>query len=61
MEFRKVSKENDPVIKYSNELGTITITKRPSTTWIVRRISLFNIMGEVIGEFETLEDAIKAF
>ena len=61
MEFRKVSSKNDPVITYSNESGTVTITKRPSTNWIVRRVSLFNILGEVIGEFETLEDAINAF
>lgn len=60
MEFRKVSSKNDPVITYANESGTIRITKRPSTMWIVKRISIFNILGETVGEFETLEDAIKA-
>lgn len=60
MRFEKISSKNDPVITYSNKSGTIRISKRPSSLWIAKRISIFNILGETVGEFETLEDAIKA-
>lgn len=58
MRFYKKSSKNDPVITYVSEDGFIRITKRPSTNWIAKRISIFNIMGDVIGEYETLEAAM---
>lgn len=61
MEFKKVSAKNDPVQVYATEDGFYKIIKRPSRDYYeLKRYSLFNIMGETIGRFETLEEAMNA-
>ena len=59
MEFKLVSSKIDPVKIWSNENGTLKIYKRRNTGYIVKRISLFDILGETLGEYSTLEEAIK--
>ena len=59
MKFIRKSSPKDPVITYRSEDGFYSITKRPSTPgWVLREHDLFNILGNVIGEFATLESAI---
>ena len=58
MTFTKTSSKNDPVIIYTSENGLYKIIKRTSTGYILKRYSLFNMMGEVIGEYNTLEQAM---
>lgn len=41
---------------YTNELGTIKIIEK-NGKYIVKEYSIFNLMGEVIGEFKTLKEA----
>lgn len=59
MTFALRSSKKDPVKTWSNENGTLRITKKANTGYILKRISLFNLMGEVIGEFGTLEEAMN--
>lgn len=60
MKFTKTSSKIDPVITYSSEDGFDKITKKPGDTfWTLKRISMFSIMGEVVGKFDTLEDAMN--
>lgn len=58
MTFTLKSSKIDPVKTYVSEDGFYKIIKRPGKAYELKRISLFNIMGETIGEFDTLEDAI---
>ncbi len=60
MKFTLKSSKNDPVKTYVSEDGLYKITKRPSKkTWTLKRVSLFDIMGETIGEYNTLEEAMR--
>ena len=60
MKFTKVSSKSDPVIIYRSDDGFYKIIKRPGeNVWTLKQISLFNIMGEVIGKFDTLEEAMN--
>lgn len=59
MTFVKASSKMDPVVTYVSADGFLRITKRPgSAKWVARIISISSILGEVIGEFDTLEEAI---
>lgn len=59
MTFTLKSSKNDPVKTYVSEDGFLKITFRPSTKkYTLKRISLFNILGETLGEFDSLEEAI---
>lgn len=58
--FKLTSSKYDSVKTWSNENGTLKIIKRANTGYILKRISLFNMMGEVIGEYNTLEQAMEA-
>lgn len=61
MNYRKTSSNLDPVITYTSEDGFYRITKRPSQDfWTLKRISLTNILGTVIGTYSTLEEAMNA-
>lgn len=57
--FKKVSASFDPVETYVTEDGFYKIIKRRGV-YTLKHLSLFNILGETLGEFETLEDAIAA-
>lgn len=60
MKFTKTSSKIDPVVTYTSEDGFYKITKKPGDTfWTLKRISMFSIMGEVVGNFDTLEDAMN--
>lgn len=60
MTYKLKSSKYDKVKTYVSEDGFYKITKRPNEDkWTLKRVSLFNIMGEVIGEFNTLEEAIN--
>ena len=60
MKFTKTSSMSDPVITYCSEDGFYKITKRPGDNfWVLKRVSMFNILGEVVGKFDTLEDAMN--
>jgi len=61
MTFTLKSSKNDPVKIYVSEDGSYKIVKRPSksTYTLMGNFSIFNIMGEVIGEFNTLEEAMN--
>lgn len=59
MAFTLRSSKNDPVKTWSNENGTLKIIKKANTGYVLKQISLFNLMGEVIGEFDTLEEAMN--
>lgn len=59
MAFTLTSSKNDPVKTWTNENGTLKITKRSNTGYILKQVSLFNLMGEVIDEFDTLEEAMN--
>lgn len=48
--------KNDCVTTYTSEDGFYKITKRGGI-WTLKRISLFNILGEEIGRFDSLEEA----
>lgn len=62
MTFKKVSAKNDPVITYATDDGFYKIIKRPSSSkWIAKEYSLFNILGTVIGEYDSLEAALADF
>lgn len=59
MTFKRVSSPKDPVITYATDDGFYKISKRPSCSkWIAKEYSIFNILGTVIGEYDTLEAAI---
>ena len=59
MKFTLKSSKKDPVKIYVSEDGFYKIVKRPSkATWTLKRVSMFDIMGETIGEFKTLEEAM---
>ena len=57
--FKLTSSKNDSVKTWSNENGTLKITKRSTTGYVLKQYSIFNMMGEVIGEFDTLEEAMN--
>ena len=58
MTFTLKSSKYDPVKTYVSENGFYKITKRPSkATWTLIRISLFG--SEIIGEFNSLEEAMN--
>ena len=60
MKFTKTSAKFDPVITYTSEDGLLKITKRPNETqWTLKKISMFSIMGTVVGKFDTLEEAFN--
>lgn len=59
MAFTLTSSKNDPVKTWTNENGTLKITKRSNTGYILKQVSLFKLMGEVIDEFDTLEEAMN--
>lgn len=59
MIFTQTSSKKDPVITYTSNDGFYKITKRANTGYILKKVSLFNILGDVIGEYSTLEEAIK--
>ena len=53
------SNKKDPVKIYVSEDGFYKIIYRPSKKiYELKKISLFDILGETIGNFATLEDAI---
>ena len=59
MKFSLKSDKRDPVKTYVSEDGFWTIVKRPSSpVWVLKRHSLFNILGEVVGEYGSLEEAM---
>lgn len=60
MKFTSKSMKNDPVQVWNSEDGFYKIVKKPSTNYMVLQISLFSIMGETIGEYDSLEAAIEA-
>ncbi len=61
MTFKRTSASFDPVITYTSEDGFYKITKKPNENyWTLKRVSLFDIMGTVIGEYSTLEEAMNA-
>ena len=60
MKFNLKSSKKDPVKTYVSEDGFVRITKRPSSRWIVKRVSMFDILGETIGEFDSLEEAVES-
>ena len=61
MTYKRTSASFDPVITYTSEDGFYKITKKPNENcWTLKQISLFNIMGEVIGKYNTLEEAKNA-
>ena len=58
--FTLKSSKSDPVKTYVSEDGFYKITKKPSDSkWTLKKVSLFNTMGEKMGEFDTLKEAIK--
>lgn len=57
MKFTLKSVKNDPVKTYVSEDGFYKIIKRPGCDYRLIYVSLFNIMGETIGEFKTLAAA----
>ena len=60
--FKNVTPKHDCVTTYASNDGFYRIVKRPSVSkWIVKEYSLFNMLGTIVGEFDTLEDAIAAF
>lgn len=59
MKFTLKSSKKDPVKTYVSEDGFYKIVKRPSkATWTLKRVSMFDIMGETIGEYKTLDEAM---
>ncbi len=59
MRFTLKSSKKDPVKTYVSEDGFYKIIYRPSKkTYELKRISLFDIFGETLGNFITLEEAI---
>lgn len=61
MNFTLKSAKNDPVKIYVSDDGFYKIVKRPSSAkYVLLRVDLFHIMGEVIDEFDTLADAMNA-
>lgn len=61
MTYKRTSASFDPVITYTSEDGFYKITKRPSENyWTLKVVSMFSIMGEVIGKYATLEEAMNA-
>lgn len=60
MKFTLKSDKRDAVKIYVSEDGFYKIFKRPNkNTWELKEYSLFNIMGETIGEFDSLEEAMN--
>lgn len=60
MTFTLKSSKSDPVKTYVSEDGFYKIIKKPSKdSYTLKRYSLFEMMGEVIGEFKTLEEAMN--
>lgn len=61
MMYKKTSASYDPVITYTSEDGFYKITKKPSeNVWTLKVFSMFSIMGEVVGKYNTLEEAMNA-
>ena len=59
MRFTLKSSKKDPVKTYVSEDGFYKIIYRPSKkTYELKKISLFDILGETLGNFTTLEEAI---
>ena len=60
MTFALKSSKKDPVKTYVSEDGFYKIVKKPSKeTFTLKRVSLFDTIGEVIGEYATLEEAMN--
>lgn len=56
-EFKKVNAKNDPVECWVSEDGFYRITKRGGV-YTLKYISIFNLLGEEIGRYASLEDAM---
>lgn len=61
MKFINKTMKGDKVQAYRSEDGFYSISKRPGENWITREYSMFNILGTVIDESETLEEALEMF
>lgn len=60
MTFTKKSASYDPVVTYVSEDGFYKITKKPGENfWTLKQVSMFDIMGTVIGKYNTLEEAMN--
>lgn len=60
MIFTLKSSKKDSVKTYVSEDGFYKIVKKPSqSTWTLKRVSLFDTIGEVIGEYNSLEEAMN--
>lgn len=59
MNFTKKENKYDPVITWVSDDGFWKIIKRPGKDYELRNVSLFNIMGEVVGTFKTLKEAMN--
>lgn len=60
MTFTLKSDKRDAVKIWATEDGFYKIFKRPSkSTYELKEYSLFNIMGETIGEYDSLEEAMN--
>lgn len=60
MTFTLKSSKKDPVKIYVSEDGFYKIVKKPGKeTFTLRRVSLFDTLSEVIGEYSTLEEAMN--
>ena len=57
--YKLTSMEIDPVKIWSSEDGLYKIIKRPNTGYVLKKYSLLDILGEELGEFETLEEAMS--
>lgn len=60
MQFEKVSCPLDALEVFATADGFYRIYHKRNGPYVLKAVSLFNIMGDTIGEYDTLQKAIDA-